>query len=128
MCLSQITKTYSKRDKTEGFGWKVVSINDNDTFRFPFFHNSKSNRYNQWLRRVINKVNDFCTVEYDSGFHIFKTRKDARTYKGTFSDEKIVKVQYKGIVCEGFQKDYNANTKKIIQLRCLVVKQIKVLK
>lgn len=127
MCLSQITKRYSKRDKTEGFGWKTVYINDNDTFRFPFYSH-KLNRYNQWLRRVINKVNDFCTVEYDSGFHIFKTRKDARTYKGSFHDEKVVKVQYKGIVCEGFQAAYDTTLKQKVQLKCLVVKQIKVLK
>lgn len=81
-----------------------------------------------WLRRVINKVNDFCTVEYDSGFHIFKTRKDARTYKGSFHDEKVVKVQYKGIVCEGFQAYYDTTLKQKVQLKCLVVKQIKVLK
>ena len=45
---------------------------------------------------------------------------DALSYKER--DEKVVRVQYKGIICSGIQADYGN------YLNCLVVKQIKVLK
>lgn len=119
MCLSRITKIYPKRDKTEGFGWKVICDGiQKDTFVFPYY-SINTHHYNKWLRRIkrIIITNDF---EYESGFHIFKNKKDALFYKEP--DEKVVRVQYKGIICSGIQADYSN------YYNCLVVKQIKVLK
>ena len=111
MCLSEITKNYPKRDKTTGYGWKVVTINkDKNCMDFPFY--GLGIKYNKWLRRKIIKLRALNHQYYDSGFHIFKTRNSARDYQTP--NEKVVKVKYKGIVCSGI-----ANCDEV-----LVVKQI----
>lgn len=130
MCLEKITKKYPKKDKTEGFGYKVILHNRaRNRFMFLFYYdNFKTHEYNKWVKRRIHPICSGSNIlpntffEYDSGFHIFKTRKAARIYKDEYISARVVKVQYKGIVCEGIQS-FDSH-----KLECLVVKQIKVIK
>jgi hypothetical protein len=122
MCLSTVDKIYDKNDKTEGHGWKIVNKLDNKRFNFLHFPQQKSQLFNKWLKR--NKVRTITATNrtnYNSGFHIYKTRDAARShYNGYYG--KIVKVLYKGIVCSGKQTIGYENPKE-----CLVVQQIMVI-
>lgn len=126
MCLETIEKRYPKKDKTEGFGYKVICIYPNSKrFTFPHFCSYTYRHYNKWIRRKISKLfTDNNGEEYDSGFHIFMNKQDAILYAYD-NASRVRKVEYKGIICEGTQFVYcnGWNMPK----PCLVVKQIKVL-
>ena len=137
MCLTEITQKYPQKDKSEGYGWKIVGIKtwyskgEVDT---PCYYVKLTP--NKWIRRKISTVFSTNGREYQSGFHIFKTRKDARAhwlYNNNYSNnKKIIKVKYRGIVCEGIEKastyeyiDENGNVvNNNDTCQCLVVKQI----
>lgn len=127
MCLDSVTKKYNN-DKSTGYGWKVV-ITDNKKFNFYSFPFYKDQLFNRWLNREGNpraiSLGNYNT--YENGFHVFKTRKDARNYRQGlhFSLTKVVKVKYKEIICEGKQANI---LDPIIKPNCLVVKQILVIK
>ena len=135
--MTEITQKYPQKDKSEEYGWKIVgtktwySKGEVDT---PCYYVKLTP--NKWIRRSISTVFSTNGGEYQSGFHIFKTRKDARAhwlYNNNYSNnKKIIKVKYKGIVCEGIE-----NASSIIcidedgielsnkeKCKCLVVKQI----
>lgn len=116
MCLDYITKRYPYNDMTKGVGYKAVNAFDID-FSFLFMSNDRFHEYNTWLDRDIKILYTERSQEcYDSGFHIFKTRKDAENF--LFLNQGLVKVEYEGIICEGEQWESN----------CLVVKKLKVIK
>jgi hypothetical protein len=111
MCLSKITN--NKRQNISGTGWKIVG-NWNlppDKFYSPVRFVLYS--YNKNLKSSSVKLLGGCNTIYKSGFHIFKTRQAARKHwiwqKRNSEDKlKIVKVNYKDIICEGL--DDNSET------------------
>ena len=113
MCLESITKVYPKKDKTEGFGWKVF-------FRYKRkLHTvilAKPIEKGKIYRRRIETILSDYNISYDSGFHIFTTRDEARIYH--CDGEVIRKVKYKGIVCDGYECGNG------IMLNTRVVKQL----
>lgn len=118
MCINTMVKIYPKKDKTEGFGWKVFNkykggILGTAVFGIPM---KKGKVY----RRKINDIISGSQITYESGFHIFVSRKDARLYRE--EGEVVIKVRYKGIVCDGYElankddKVYNLKTRVVKQL------------
>jgi hypothetical protein len=105
MCLSAVTKTY-KKNNNSGFGWKIIKIRD-DGFVSPCYGSAQ--KFDKWLNSntiMIEANNGQC---YKSGFHVFKTRQAARDHwlwkvRNGVVTRKIVKVQYKNIICEGIDK------------------------
>jgi hypothetical protein len=114
MCLKEITKTYDENDSTEGYGWKRV-LKYEEFFRFPFFDSGTKQPYNKYINRIYRIITTNNYDIYNSGFHLFKTRAQARS---AMYDGAVVKVKFRGIVCEGRQY-YTSR-----QADCLVVKEI----
>lgn len=118
MCLSIVTKRYPKKDSTEGYGWKVFEETKKG-FTGPIFCSCSGYKKAKLYRRKIRKIGSGIDV-YDSGFHIFLTRKDAKKYKA--NGEIIKKVAYKGIICDGIQNetdginDYSLETRVVKQM------------
>jgi len=132
MCLSNITKRYSKKDKTEGYGYKIVNKN------WPYYIKNrlyygyvaplqfKPLPLNKWIKRRISNISsNYEDLFYESGFHIFKTKKDAERHWINNRDgiRTIIKVKYKGIICEGYEHFLDDNSKPH-SIDVLVVKQI----
>lgn len=116
MCLESIYTVYPKRDKTEGFGWKVFVRIDGQLYsaiRNDKFEEGK--KYKRKIRTIYSRSN----IPYDTGFHIFTNRQDARLYH--HKGQVVRKVKYKGIVCDGCETIVDNG---IHNLKVLVVKQL----
>jgi len=126
MCLKIIEQKYSidkplvvkEKGKKYKIGWKLVKPGRKKT-EWEASHQYTRYPYNKWLiedsddeiRSDDFKYNpkgfDFYET-YPMGFHICKTREDARKYKKEFSDigfkvGSVVKVRYQDIVAIGTQ-------------------------
>jgi len=134
MCLSQIDIHYSKDDKTEGIGYKVI-FGNKDWFYTPIFGGCFC--YDKWYNRIVypiiimaqqNTLNTTEQLKYDAGFHIFLNKDDCIKYcKGfmwpinfcavSWKRYFITKVYYKGIVCKGLQNNIPCTVVKSIMIK-----------
>ena len=116
MCLDTVTSRTRDR-KREGFGWKVFKIIDgvleNEYYdgRIPIIEGC-------WL-----KSNDEGGYQnYPLGFHIFRTREEARIWKRWSNRNRVVKkVMFRDVLAEGKQLHYGCS------LRVIVAKEIMIL-
>ncbi len=98
MCLDTVTSTTRDR-KREGFGWKVFNpcggVLYGEFFGVNGCHNQKDSPFRKgvWL-----KSKDNHREEYPLGFHIFKTRADARSWS---RGQTVKKVRFKDFLAEG---------------------------
>jgi len=114
MCLTEVTQIKSERLPKDQYytGWKVITIDkQKETFCSSF---NKCRSLNKWIkcRKKISDTLNSCysdtrqeEAQYPYGFHIFTTRKGARSWK-MYNKEKIVRVRYRRVVARGMQYNY----------------------
>jgi hypothetical protein len=123
MCLDTITKAYSKTNKSEGYGWKVITEMEGNHYCYnPIMWGRIF--YNRWMKADTDTLIESHKyakqqVSYQSGFHIFKNQEDAQNHWLSQSmNRKVKKVKYKNIICSGIQDG----------IEVLVVKKVMMLK
>jgi len=118
MCLSRVTKIYKPILREVKRGWKVLlksDVGETDKYYFEFFSlgglegegfQSRPVELNKWLRATRVTIPIGLVGEYESGFHIFKTKKGAEKWGG-HSDylmpATVVPVEVRGVVYSGIQ-------------------------
>ena len=123
MCLDTLDKKFVKPPKDQVFvGYKVmypVKTPGKKTQWEPLFFGSALPEGAWRISRTHYDI--FTSYEnepYPSGFHIYKTRKEARTALSTLSSgDAIVKVEFSHVLSKGIQHG----------LRVLIAKRIKAL-
>jgi hypothetical protein len=111
MCLDQIQNRKIPDSLKQGTGWKVfkTGFNGNPGLFFEYFN---SPRYkpvvtDRWLTAAPKRVFGD-TFWYNSGFHIWRTRKAARAYSSWTGNNRCVrKVEYCGATVFGRQNDHD---------------------
>ncbi len=98
MCLREVTSTTRDR-KREGFGWKVFNIRDGKIYS-ECMSRKKAKKEGVWL-----KSQDNGKALYPLGFHVFRTRKAARSWKNIDSavGSRVRKVRWRDFLAEGLQ-------------------------
>ncbi len=131
MCLSYLknfpVKKRRKKDKWYT-GWKCIRIVDN-SFN-SYYH--RCTLFNTWL--TSDNINLYTSKydlpnrdyqKYQSGFHIFLTRSEARIWKNNQKDKDIVKVRYTKIVAKGIQNIFDEDNDNLqVSLRCVIAKKM----
>jgi len=130
MCLHVVTEEFDKPISKVNYGWKVFVNEGDGTLGGPYY--GQGYKYNRWIHdERYNML--FCDYQwYETGFHLFKTRADARLYSkelivaGTF----IRKVKYKNVVAQGFQYFYviNSGSHLLQALDIIVAKSMLILR
>jgi len=97
MCLNTVTSTERDR-KREGVGWKVFEVVDG---RLKGLYRGGPWKKRRWLQSVDDR-----TENYPLGFHMFRTRKDARkeasfTHVSSPGPLRVVKVKFRDVVTTG---------------------------
>lgn len=115
MCLSVVTSRERDR-KREGFGWKVFSKSKNGNLFGDCVKGFR--RVGIWLKSKDNK-----SEGYPLGFHILRTRREARFWKAP--NEVIRKVKFRDILAEGTQNHWSDFRRE--QLRIIVAKEMFIL-
>lgn len=110
MCLYSVTKTDNIPD---GVGYKVfyktldklITICKGQTSHYAmdkwYNNKEKSHSVDIYSAKTTNKKS-----EYELGFHLFKTYRDAQIYvmnMGAVRVLQIYKVEYSDVICEGIQ-------------------------
>jgi hypothetical protein len=97
MCLSIVKRKFAGKSKTVRTGYKVFA-GGLDAPKFPYYSLASSEfvQLNKWLEAECDSPNDYTT-----GFHIFRTAKDAQRYRSCFN---VFKVKYKGVFATGTQE------------------------
>jgi len=117
MCLDYVT--YEPWTEEKKIGYKLFVPNKDGTkFSGLFYNVSKKYELNEIY---IDEKDHFIysdTRSYKTGFHIFKTEQDARSYGG-ISGKVLVKVEYSNVVAEGYQNGWYG------KCHCVVAKQMK---
>jgi len=115
MCLGKITKRIAKPTKEEVTGWKSVkegvtgwkSVKEggySDLIRMNFWHfpRKKPIKTNVWLKaREVNLRAYESDEKYKSGFHFYKTKKEARKNGPLWA--KVVKIRARYVHTKGMQ-------------------------
>ena len=105
MCLSTID--YTEPDpKVTGYGWKVYGRTKSgellpDYFGPRGYGDFQPLPIDQWLPRAHHHRRR-PPLPYRTGYHVFKTRKDARAWKLGLSDT-VRKVKWRGLLAAGSQ-------------------------
>ncbi len=101
MCLYRVTKQYPKEDHEIVFGWQVVR-------RVAGGYLSRFYRQRKRIPLKVMKARERKVhppegpiSSYNSGFHIWKRKKDAFRYKPKREDIVVVKVIGLNVICEG---------------------------
>lgn len=93
MCLHTLIK---KLNNTSGYGWKVFKKTTKGYVRGELFY-KENYKINKWYAAEHRRLVGIYT-KYLSGFHIFKTREGARTWRNDSSRKlelTVKKVKYK---------------------------------
>ena len=108
MCLSTIQKVHKRPLETEGWGWKVFRVSSGNSLYFQ--HYSRQDfQTNKWL--TAKKVMARCQwphrdKQYPTGFHIFKTKNGAESWRACRTNLVCMKVKYKQLRIIGTQDRY----------------------
>jgi hypothetical protein len=99
MCLRSIEKQ-SESDNRVRNGYKVFRVAQRGGLHFEFDHYGNSMygpliRKNRWLRARPTAIAYNIGLSYDTGFHIFTNKRDARIWMDKCNDEVIVRVSYR---------------------------------
>lgn len=113
MCLQHIT---NKHKKDTGFGYKVF-VKIKTKLYSEMFSIGTIRPINKWLKAKSKRIRTDFKENYESGFHIFKKRKDAVEWACLSNSEVIRKIAYRKVIVSGIQ------SKAIV----IVAKEIKIL-
>jgi hypothetical protein len=102
MCLSKKTNWCKEK---EGYGWKVFSISHN-TLHGVFYYKGDNYTLNKFYRATFGLIQAEDRQRYSCGFHILKTRAEARKYKEYIHQNSLVirKVKYRKLVSSGIEE------------------------
>jgi len=104
MCLDYLKKFKIHRYE----GYKYFNV-ETEKIKFEHYYTNKNLKTNIWI-----KNSSFCGIEYlqtiygdgtyQSGFHIFKHKKDAQYIVDTFLNNcKVYKVKFRRVLAKGIQ-------------------------
>jgi hypothetical protein len=119
MCLANIDP-FNADLPDSGYGWKVFDIAEGYP-RFIFQGSQAPLPFNvrldsrDFCRAPYVKITSSYSGPYDKGFHIFKSRKDARLARGSHS--KVFRVQYANVVCHGRENWFAGTSAEIVVAR-----------
>ena len=117
MYLNEVTSTTRDRER-EGIGWKIFDIYDGELYSESF---GGKRGEGIWLRSRDNK-----SATYPLGFHVCRTRKEARLWKDP--GQRVIKVRFRDVLAEGTQGRSQTSTPfKWVDLRILVAKNMLIL-
>ena len=102
MCLSTIQKVHKRPLETEGWGWKVFAVSRNNTPSFQYYAEKQGFIIDKWLSAKKCEVSHHNT-RYLTGFHIFKTKNGAESWRACRTNLVCIKVKYKQLRIIGFQ-------------------------
>ncbi len=125
MCLN-VSKPYSKPRK--GKGYKVF-VRKRDGIYADCMSSVKWSPYipKEWNTAVNCKIIDFNGREYESGFHIFTTLKDAKFWRESNKiNREIREVEYEDARTFGTQETPYLDEDKTRLLHCVVAQKMKV--
>ena len=116
MCLDAITSTTRDR-KREGFGWKVFNACEGVLYgEFYGGNGCFKQKESPFREGVWLKSKDNHTKEYPLGFHIFKTRAEARSWIDK-REQTVKKVRFKDFLAEGMGN----NNRRIIVAKEIII-------
>lgn len=131
MCLTTIDKKTIKTSRK--YLWKVFRITEEgiESQYWNFYHYYI---YNRWYKSSKIRLPSLKSGSYPAGFHCFLTKKDALLWKNNSivpESLELIKVKFKDIVASGTQGKFfilPSKSIKYLELPCLVVEQIKLVK
>ena len=112
MCLNEVT--YRKEDEKFKIGYKFFRPSFDGYGIIDFFmhhHREIGTLYKEISRKRLTG-----DINYETGFHIFKTKRGALAYRNDI--DALYKVEYRDVVAEGFD-----NGSKVV-----VAKQMRIIK
>jgi hypothetical protein len=122
MCLSKLAEFPVELDTAGvGTGYKVGSIGKDGKLR-NFWESGPARKWNKAKKDKIkvHRRYDPEYFEYDSGFHVFIDQQDAFNAL-TYEENKnflytwvIVKVKFRGIICQGYDPYAGHQTKCVV--------------
>ena len=127
MCLTTVQST--TKEEIEGEGWKIISVEGLNCFKFPIIPHIIWD-YDSWIERSQTLTNNLMSddgVIYPIGFHIFLTKEDAKVYlklfkvylklfnPGSGGVYRITKVKFKTILARGTQ-DVTSNAARLLDV------------
>ena len=116
MCMTCITKRYKQRDRAWKVGYKCL-IPEGKNYVSPCYRTV-------FEPGVTSRVTTHhILTTYESGFHIWKRKRDAQ-YDVIKGSEKVVKVLYRKCVAEGFHSCGTILSMK--QAPCIIAKEMKI--
>ncbi len=106
MCLYKV----DKKTKKASFGWRVFAKSeqypDYKYIESDIFHHGQNNRLiptERWIKdQKENKICSRTNEYYQTGFHVFRSYKQAQKWRE--SNQVICKVLIQDIVASGFQR------------------------
>jgi hypothetical protein len=109
MCLSTVQETFSTPKKVKSkagpfrTGYKVINSVLKTEFGGVFY--GAGYRFGVWHEANQEPITSTHFIQYQTGFHIFKFKKDAIKFHKSdcWSWHKIAKVQYQDVLAEGEQ-------------------------
>ena len=139
MCLYTITKRFNPPDPKVRKGWKFVEEGKDGQLHgiFQCGHGYST----EWQVRRGSmyplKTNGDVREEYDTGFHVFPTREDARKAKralmsrgwellSTHSTVRLVKVEVRDVTCEGIDGTTSEGYYVEAEVRTLVAHSMRI--
>jgi hypothetical protein len=99
MCLDRITKKYDENN-IKGYGYVVMGGNKQGKGYKAKYSDTIYDVGCEYgaVRQPARRIN---VIEYFPGFHIFKTLNSAKLYQDGWIQDKIVKVKYRKVICDG---------------------------
>ena len=139
MCLNLITKQYNPPDPKVRKAWKYVKRNTYGGLFSIYQRHTYSKEWQIAKNAFITAYNEFngTRPKYDSGFHVFATREDARKAKrilrshgyGTFANTEnivLVKVEVKDVHTEGTDATTTELAYLDAKIKTLVASQMRI--
>ena len=113
MCLGTVDKRYRRplKLKQPAYGYKCLTDHGSDItprYRTPIY--DYPIEFNKWLEAKFSRwdiLAPFYRFNCDSGFHIFPSIEEATHLSRTWCGAPIAKVQYDGVIAEGFEPHGN---------------------
>jgi hypothetical protein len=131
MCLGFLDEKIRKNVK---YGYKVFEICNNKIYNEYYslegYYYCGCTKYelNNWYRSTDGIIKNYDAVGYESGFHVFTNKKDAKVWLGADNRNcKIFKVEVRNIVASGKQFIKLLNFVDEVILDVVVAKEMKIL-
>ena len=112
MCLSTVQHDISQ-EKLPEFGWRVF-VGQGNGVSSLYHGNIGIKKRKKWYRNEGKERIGYPSMEYSSGFHVFRTKKVAQCYKKDLLDAlfvrdplKVQKVKMKKLRAKGTQRVVN---------------------